>query len=77
MSDLSAEIVTLLTEPDVSGYDWSIGLHILRNWKAALPERIISLLREEIEKMENHYDDGLARAVFEEARQAFLKVLNT
>ena len=34
-------IAELLQEPDVQGYDWSIGSNIIANWKASLPARIL------------------------------------
>jgi len=44
------QIAEALKEPDISCCDWELGKVLLANWKAGLPDQILSLMREEIKK---------------------------
>lgn len=46
MTDKLEQLKALLEEPNISGYDWSLGSCILANWKAGLPARICQLFSE-------------------------------
>lgn len=46
IAEMKENIAKILQEPDIGCIDWEIGKTILVNWKASLPDQILSIIQQ-------------------------------
>jgi len=52
MNELRGKITEVLKEPHIDLCDWELGKVMLMNWKAGLPDQVLAIIEEEVEKLE-------------------------